>query len=133
MKVGNSTIGVRDRIMPVIDGVYRETGLNGSDTEKVGLSKSVLIIGVVDKQGKKHRGCAVLISITIHQTFKMDTIAKWLRRQIRIIDYLFLSEGAGSNPAGVVKFSHHESLFRAILPRLYISETTDNTTTKSSA
>jgi hypothetical protein len=29
------------------------------------------------------------------------TIAKWLRRQIRIYDYLFLFEGAGSNPAGV--------------------------------
>ncbi|KAG6812629.1 hypothetical protein H0H92_001712 [Tricholoma furcatifolium] len=31
-------------------------------------------------------------------------IAKWLRRQIRILDHLFLFEGAGSNPAGVVLF-----------------------------
>ena len=58
MKVGNSTIGVRDRIMPVMDGVYMETGLNGSDTEKVGLLKRVLIIGVekpcFDKQGNCH-------------------------------------------------------------------------------
>ena len=30
----------------------------------------------------------------------MGTIAKWLRRQIRT-KYLFLFEGAGSNPAGV--------------------------------
>ena len=32
------------------------------------------------------------------------TIAKWLRRQIRM-KYLFLFEGAGSNPAGVEIFT----------------------------
>lgn len=34
------------------------------------------------------------------QLFWKGTIAKWLRRQIRM-NYLFLFEGAGSNPAGV--------------------------------
>lgn len=33
---------------------------------------------------------------------KQDTMAEWLRRQIRIRSYLFRFPSAGSNPAGVV-------------------------------